>query len=174
MTIGLIYAVSQNDIMGHENRLPWPSIPEDLEHFRRTTYGSAVVMGRKTWESLPASERPLRGRRNIVLTKNPDYHAQGAEIITHPVELFEVLGDDLHQPVWVIGGPKLLKYYEPWAFRLIITTVELEVEGDTLAPRIEMTRWHPKKIRHYRAKSGIPFTITEYLRKPLSELRDAV
>lgn len=168
MTIGLIYAVSQNGIMGRENRLPWPTIPEELGHFQRITYGSAVVMGRKTWESLPEICRPLRGRRNIVLSKNPDYHAQGAEVITRPAELFDILGQDIHQPVWIIGGPKLIKYYEPWACRLIISTIEIEVPGDTVAPDLKMERWSLKKQRFYRSsKALLNFKIEEYYRKPL-------
>lgn len=134
MAINLIYATSLNGIMGRDNRLPWPSIPEDLDNFQRLTYGGAVVMGRKTWESLPESVRPLRGRRNIVLSTNPDYPLEGAELITRPAGLFEVLGNDIHLPVWIIGGPTLLRYYEPFGSRLVITTVELEAKGDVMAP----------------------------------------
>ena len=170
MTINLIYATSLNGVMGRDNRLPWPSIPEDLDNFQRLTYGGAVVMGRKTWESLPESVRPLRGRRNIVLSKNPDYALQGVELFTRPAELFEILGDDRHQPVWIIGGPSLLQYYEPYASRLVITTVELEVEGDVMAPKIPLERWSLTKERRYRSKlNQINFTVREYLRPRITQ-----
>ena len=170
MSINLIYATSLNGVMGKDNHLPWPSIPEDLDHFQRLTYGGAVVMGRKTWESLPESVRPLRGRRNIVLSKNPDYALQGVELFTRPAELFEILGDDRHQPVWIIGGPSLLQYYEPYASRLVITTVELEVEGDVMAPKIPLERWSLTKERRYRSKlNQINFTVREYLRPRITQ-----
>ncbi len=173
MGINLIYATSLNGIMGRDNRLPWPSIPEDLEHFQRLTYGSTVVMGRKTWESLPEPSRPLRGRRNIVLSTDPDYPLYGTELVTRPAGLFDVLGNDIHRPVWIIGGPALLRHYEPWACRLIVSTIEIEVVGDTLAPELRMDRWHLKKQRFYRStKAQLNFKIEEYYRRPLGELEE--
>ncbi len=169
MGINLIYATSLNGIMGRDNRLPWPSIPEDLEHFQRLTYGSTVVMGRKTWESLPEPSRPLRGRRNIVLSTDPDYPLYGAELVTRPAGLFDVLGNDIHRPVWIIGGPALLRHYEPFGSQLVITTVELEVEGNVMAPEMPLERWDLAKERHYRSeRNQIHFTIREYLRPKMA------
>jgi dihydrofolate reductase len=78
MKLGLVYAQSRNGVIGHGGSLPW-HLPEDLAHFKRTTLGAPVIMGRKTWESLPPRFRPLPGRRNIVITRDAHWHAGGAE-----------------------------------------------------------------------------------------------
>ena len=167
--IVLIAAVARNGTIGRDNELPW-RLRADLQHFRALTLGHPILMGRKTWESLPESVRPLRGRRNIVLSTDPDYPLQGAELITRPAGLFEVLGNDIHLPVWIIGGPTLLRYYEPFASRLAITTVELEVEGDVMAPKIPLERWSLTKERCYRSKlNQINFTVREYLRPRITQ-----
>ena len=80
MTLGMIWAQAHDRVIGRDNDLPW-HLPEDLRHFRRTTAGDAVVMGRRQWESLPEKIRPLPGRRNVVLSRNPDYRAPGAELV---------------------------------------------------------------------------------------------
>ena len=78
MKLGIIYARSRNGVIGKDNVMPW-HLPEDLAHFKRTTLGAPVIMGRKTWDSLPPRFRPLPGRRNIVITRDPQWQAQGAE-----------------------------------------------------------------------------------------------
>ena len=80
MTIGLIWAQSTSGVIGRDGSIPW-ALPEDLAHFKRLTMGHTVVMGRRTWESLPVRFRPLPGRRNIVVSRNPDYRAEGAAVV---------------------------------------------------------------------------------------------
>ena len=100
----LIAAMARGRVIGREGRLPW-HLPEDLAHFRAATRGHAVVMGRKTWDSLPARFRPLPGRRNLVVTRNPAWHAEGADVAQSLDEaLARVSGDDR---VFVIGGAEL-------------------------------------------------------------------
>jgi dihydrofolate reductase len=99
VTVRLVWAQSAGGVLGMDGRLPW-HLPEDLRRFRELTLGSTVVMGRRTWESLPARVRPLPGRKNVVLTRQADYVAPGAEVVT---SLENVLTLD----AWVIGGAEV-------------------------------------------------------------------
>ena len=100
MTVGLIWAQSRSGVIGRDGGIPW-RLPEDQAHFKRLTLGHTVVMGRLTWESLPKKVRPLPGRRNVVLTRQADYMAEGAMVVGR---LDEVLTDD---EAWVIGGEQV-------------------------------------------------------------------
>lgn len=126
--IGLIWAQSRNGVIGVDGRLPW-RVPEDMAHFSAVTAGSTVVMGRATWESLPRRFRPLPGRRNVVLSRDPAYVADGAETGT---DLAAALGSA--ETVWVTGGLAVYEAAMPLADVLEVTEVDLEVEGDVRAP----------------------------------------
>ena len=128
MTIGLIWAQSSNGVIGRDNAIPW-HIPEDMAHFRAVTSGSTVVMGRRTWESLPPRFRPLPGRRNVVLTRSPTWTSDGA-VAVHD------LADALAGDVWVIGGADVYAAALPHADLLEVTEVQLDVDGDVRAPTI--------------------------------------
>ncbi|MCE9515007.1 MAG: dihydrofolate reductase, partial [Mycobacterium sp.] len=100
MTVGLIWAQSTSGVIGRDGGIPW-RLPEDLARFKELTMGHTVVMGRRTWESLPRSVRPLPGRRNIVITRDPDYRADGADVVTS-------IEAALAEPqTWVIGGSEI-------------------------------------------------------------------
>jgi dihydrofolate reductase len=139
MNVALIVAVAANGVIGRDNRLPW-HIPEDLKWFKRTTLGKPVIMGRKTWDSIG---RPLPGRPNIVLTRQPDWNAQGA----HPVHgLAEALGLAEHlspgtSEAMVIGGNALFAEALPLAHRVYWTEIDTEYEGDTVFPPFDRTDW---------------------------------
>jgi dihydrofolate reductase len=140
--IGLVWARSSNGIIGVDGRIPW-RIPEDLAHFSELTAGSTVVMGRATWESLPPKFRPLSGRRNVVLSRDPGYDAPGAETST---DLDDALGRGAD--VWVMGGNAVYQAALASADVLVVTEVDLVVDGDTKAPdvgpewqRVEVTDW---------------------------------
>lgn len=126
--IGLIWAQAANRVIGDGLRIPW-HIPEDMAHFRAVTAGSTVVMGRRTWESLPARFRPLPGRRNVVLTRDRAWTDEGAEVVH---ELDEALRDD----AWVIGGANV--YAAALAVADVVEATELREEfpGDVLVPEI--------------------------------------
>ncbi|MDQ1695335.1 MAG: dihydrofolate reductase [Frankiaceae bacterium] len=130
MTISLIWAQSANGVIGADGALPW-QIAEDLARFRQLTTGATVVMGRRTWESLPSRFRPLPGRRNIVLSRDPSYIADGAEVVS---SLSEALsgGDE----IWVIGGAAVYEAALAEADRLFITDVDVVVDGDVRAPMV--------------------------------------
>lgn len=138
MAVSLIWAQAQNGVIGQDGGIPW-HLPEDLAHFRELTTGSTVVMGRRTWESLPERFRPLPGRRNIVVTRNTDWSATGAEV-RHSIEAaLEPEAGDQPRPgdeIWVIGGGEIYAQALPRADRLEITEVQLDLDGDTRAPEL--------------------------------------
>ncbi len=134
----LIAAVARNRVIGKDNRLLW-NIPEDMAHFKTLTRGHAVLMGRKTWESLPERFRPLPGRRNIVVTRNAGYVAPGAEIAGSLEEGIALAGDVAQ--LFVIGGADIYAQAMPLADRLEITEVDLAPEGDAWFPEIAPAVW---------------------------------
>jgi dihydrofolate reductase len=129
--IGLIWAQARGGVIGADGGIPW-RLPEDMAHFRAVTSGGTVVMGRRTWDSLPPRFRPLPGRENVVVTRDPSWSAEGA-VVAHSVDdaLDGATGD-----VWVIGGGEIYRLALPLADRLEVTEVDLDVAGDTIAPPI--------------------------------------
>ena len=126
--IGLVWAQSANGVIGRDGELPW-HLPEDLKHFRAVTSGAAVLMGRRTWESLPPRFRPLPGRRNLVLSATPQ---EGVETFADlPSALAAVDGD-----LWVIGGAAVYRAALPFADRIVVTELRESFEGDTYAPEV--------------------------------------
>jgi len=168
VSVNLIWAQSANGVIGAGGTLPW-RIPEDLAHFRELTHGHVVVMGRATWESLPPRFRPLPGRRNVVLSRNPSYDAPGATVVTSLPDAVE--GAD-GADVWVGGGAAVYAAAISRADRLCITDVDLVVDGDVLAPTIpadwvEVSRdpadgWHTSSTgirycwRELTRQAGVP------------------
>ncbi len=131
--IGLIWAEAEGGVIGARGGMPW-HVPEDLAHFKQLTAGFPVIMGRKTWESLPERFRPLPGRRNIVVTRNETWSADGAErasSLEGAVALAEALAPDW---VWIIGGGELFREGIGRADRLEVTELDTRVDGDTYAP----------------------------------------
>ncbi|WP_243063135.1 dihydrofolate reductase [Humibacter sp. RRB41] len=133
MTISLIWAQSRGGVIGADGVIPW-HVSEDAKHFRALTAGGAVVMGRKTWDSLPPRFRPLPGRRNIVVTRDAVWCADGA-IRAVSLDDALALADDL--PVWVIGGAQIYALAMPLADTLEVTEIETAAEGDAFAPAID-------------------------------------
>ena len=131
--IGLIWAQSRNGVIGRDGGMPW-HLPEDLAHFKRTTLNSPVIMGRKTWDSIPPKFRPLPGRSNIVVTRQPEWHADGAERASNLDAALEVAGDA--RQIWVIGGASLFALALPLARTLSVTRIDADFDGDTPAPAI--------------------------------------
>lgn len=136
MSLGLIWAQScgLHPIIGRDGTLPW-HLSEDLAHFRQVTSGAAVIMGRRTWDSLPPRFRPLPGRRNIVLTRDRRWHAEGAERTASIDDALATAGDG----AWVIGGGEVYAAALPHADRLEITEIDLDLDprdGDTPAPHL--------------------------------------
>jgi dihydrofolate reductase len=134
----VIAAVARNRVIGRDNRLLW-NIPEDMAHFRKLTTGHTVLMGRKTWESLPPRFRPLPGRRNIVISRQADYAAPGAELADSLENALKLASTAA--TVFVIGGEQIYAQAMVVADRLEITEVDLEPEGDAWFPEIAAVDW---------------------------------
>ncbi|PRQ02282.1 Dihydrofolate reductase type 3 [Enhygromyxa salina] len=155
MRIALIAAASENDVIGRDNDLPW-HLPDDFRHFKRTTRGHHVIMGRRTWES--QGSKPLARRVNIVVTSRPDYEAPGALVaasLDQAFALAEAAGED---EAFVIGGTRMYAEALARADRLYLTRVHAQVEGDARFPSFDAAQWreldrveHPADDRHAHA-----------------------
>jgi dihydrofolate reductase len=132
--VKLIYAASLNGVIGNKGKIPW-HIPEDLQAFKEKTRGDVVVMGRKTWESLPDSVRPLPGRINVVLSTSVGATSFPGAIMTNSFRNAVSLARERN--LWVIGGEKLLIEAMPLATEIHFTEVMLSVKGDTCAPVVD-------------------------------------
>jgi dihydrofolate reductase len=161
VTVSLIWAQARDGVIGADGALPW-HLPEDLRQFRERTTGSTVVMGRRTWESLPERFRPLPGRTNVVLTSDPAWSAEGARRAGSVAEV-------LHEAdsLWVIGGGTVYAAFLPHADRLVVTDVDVLVEGDTWAPAIgpEWQRVARTPDEGWSvSSSGLRYAVSEYAR----------
>lgn len=136
--IVIIAAVARNRVIGKDNTLIW-NIPADMAHFKALTSGQTVIMGRKTWESLPPRFRPLPGRRNIVISRQADYAAPGAELAESLEAALSLAATSA--TAFVIGGEQIYRQAITMADRLEITEVDLEPEGDAWFPEIPAGEW---------------------------------
>lgn len=132
--VGLIWAQARDRVIGRDGVMPW-HLPEDLRHFREVTGGTTVVMGRRTWSSLPERFRPLPGRRNVVLSRQAGFVAPGAEVRGSLERALATV--DQRERVWVIGGGQVYAAALPLADRLVVTEIDTQVDGDTRAPVID-------------------------------------
>ena len=137
-SVGLIWAESEGGIIGSDGALPW-HLPEDLAHFKELTLGSPVIMGRKSWDALPDRFRPLPGRRNIVVTRNAQWQADGAEVAHSVDEALSLASEPTTTTVWVIGGAQIFASAIQRADRLEVTQIRERFDGDTTAPAIDET-----------------------------------
>lgn len=164
-TVALIWAQARDRVIGAAGGLPW-HLPEDLALFRTMTTGSTVVMGRRTWESLPERFRPLPGRTNVVLTSDPAWSADGAR---RAGSVGEVLADG--GPLWVIGGGAVYAAFLPHADRLVVTDVDVSVDGDTWAPVVgpdwRLSGRTPEHGWEFSSSSGLRYAVSEYVREPV-------
>ena len=145
--VAIVAAVARGGVIGRDNSIPW-RLPEDMERFRALTTGHAVVMGRRTWDSLPERFRPLPGRRNLVVTRNPAWRAEGAERASSLEEALERLADE--ESVFVIGGAELYASALSLADELLITEIDADVYGDTHFPAVE-----PGAFEEVSRESGV-------------------
>ena len=158
MKLHLIFARSRNGVIGKDGGLPW-HLPEDLAHFKRMTLGCPVIMGRKTWDSLPERFRPLPGRLNVVVTRQADWTAPGA---LHAGSLDEAValcpgGSD----IWVIGGAQLYALALPLASSAVVTEIDADFVGDAFAPQFG-PQWQETARVPQVSHSGLPFSFVTY------------
>jgi dihydrofolate reductase len=159
--VSLVAAVARGGVIGRDGGIPW-RIPEDARRFRDLTLGHPVVMGRRTWESLPARFRPLPGRRNIVVTRNVDWRAEGAE---RAGSLAEALALVDGPQAFVIGGAGLYADALPFADELLLTEIELDVAGDTFFPDWARAEFVEVARSAHVSEDGTPFAFVAYRRR---------
>ncbi|MDW5444531.1 dihydrofolate reductase [Polaromonas sp. SM01] len=158
MRINMIFARSANGVIGSHNRLPW-HLPEDMAHFKQLTHGHPVIMGRKTWESLPPKFRPLPGRVNIVITSQTDWSDVGAVVASSFPEALTLCGRDAE--VWVIGGAQIYALAKSLAHRVEVTEIEQDYQGDAFAPVLGSALREVSRETHV-SSNGLPFSFITY------------
>ena len=158
MNINMIYARAANGVIGKDGVMPW-HLPEDLAHFKRLTQGWPVVMGRKTWDSLPPRFRPLPGRTNIVITRQTDWQETGAQpapSLAHALELCQGSAE-----VWIIGGAQIFAQAEPLAQRVEATEIAQDFDGDAFAPTLGAD-WLETARDNHVSSTGLKFSFVTY------------
>lgn len=167
VALHLIYARARNGVIGHQGTMPW-HLPEDLAHFKRTTQGHPVIMGRKTWQSLPAAFRPLPGRRNIVITRQTDWQVEGAEVAHSLQAAIELCAQAAI--AWVIGGADIYRQALPLAQQVVVTEIDADFAGDAFAPELgaEWQIMHKEPVQ--TSSAGLPYQFVVYRRKNTSQL----
>jgi dihydrofolate reductase len=156
--VNLIYARAANGVIGRDNALPW-QLPEDMAHFKRTTAGAPVVMGRKTWDSLPPRFRPLPGRDNIVVTRQPGWNEPGARPAGGLPEALALCAGAAE--VWVIGGAQVYAEAVALAQRAVVTEIGRDFEGDAQAPVLDAA-WRETGREAHVSAGGLPFSFVVY------------
>jgi dihydrofolate reductase len=149
--ISIIVAMAENRVIGNDNSLPW-YLPADLKHFKAMTMGKPIIMGRKTWESLPGK---LPGRPHIVVSSNPDYIADGCSV-AHSLEQALAVAGGVPE-VMIVGGAMLYAQALPLADRLYLTMVETQVEGDTSFPEYDSEQWREVERERHPADASNPY-----------------
>jgi dihydrofolate reductase len=153
--VSLIVARSRNGVIGRNGQLPW-HLSADLKHFKRLTVGKSVVMGRKTFDSIG---KPLPGRQNIVITRNADWQRDGVTVVPNIAEAIAAAGLDLKihaAEIMIIGGADIYAQTLPFADRLYLTDVQLEIEGDAFFPQLDESCWRETGRVDFAAQADAP------------------
>jgi dihydrofolate reductase len=160
--VNLIWAQAHNRVIGINGAMPW-HLPEDLAHFKRVTLGATVIMGRKTWESLPERFRPLPNRINIVISRQTDFLAGkvGISLQAAPSLQAALHLASQHSDVWVIGGAQIYGQALPLASKLIITEIDADFAGDAFAPKLG-SEWMEVARESHMAANGLAFAFLTY------------
>ena len=161
MNINMIYARAANGVIGHNNAMPW-HLPEDLAHFKKLTLGCPVIMGRKTWDSLPPKFRPLPGRTNLVITRQTDWQADGATAADSLQAALALCQAD--SDIWIIGGAQIYAQAEPLASRIEMTCIYKTYDGDAFAPTLG-SQWQQSQKQDHMSSTGLNFSFITYTRQ---------
>ena len=154
----MIFARSANGVIGKDGAMPW-HLPEDLAHFKRLTQGWPVIMGRKTWDSLPPRFRPLPGRRNVVITRDTQWQSPGAEAAHSLADALQLCAASAE--VWVIGGAQIYAQAEPLAHRIEVTEIASHFDGDAFAPHLNAS-WKETARTTHTSPAGLTFSFITY------------
>ena len=156
MRLNLIVARARNGVIGAGGTIPW-RVPGEMAYFKQVTLGHPIVMGRKTWESLPRT--PLLGRRNLVVTRDRNYIAEGAEVVASLDEALARCAEA--QDVFVIGGAELFALALPRVTRAFVTEIDLEVDGDVHFPALDPAQWREISRRRGATEPTHDFVVYE-------------
>jgi len=160
--VTLVWAQARDGVIGKDGAIPW-RVPEDMAYFKQVTLGRPVIMGRLTWDSLPPRFRPLPGRRNIVVTRDPAWSAEGATIAMSIDEALDLARGEGGEVV-VMGGAQIYAAALPHATRLLVTEIDLDIDGDAHAPRIG-SEWRVEDEGAWtESTSGTRFRFLRYAR----------
>lgn len=166
MTITMIAAMARNRVIGIENGMPW-HLPAEMAHFRRSTLGKTVVMGRKTFESF--GSRPLPKRRNVILTRSHDFAPESCEVVHSVEEAIATYGRDFAESdeLMIIGGTEIYNQFLPYADKLLLTEVDAYIDGDAFFPHFSSEEWTVASREPYAKdeKNAYDFVIVTYVRK---------
>lgn len=160
--IGLIWAQAHGRVIGKNGVMPW-HLPEDLAHFKRTTLSHPVIMGRKTWDSLPARFRPLPGRRNIVVSRQQNFNEIGLQRACSLRAALQFCENS--EQVWIIGGAQIYAQALPLADELVVTEIDADFDGDAFAPAIG-PEWHEVARQPLVAGNGLRLAFVTWRRTP--------
>jgi dihydrofolate reductase len=158
--VKIIFARASNGVIGKENTLPW-YIPEDMKRFKELTAGSTVIMGRKTYDSLPAKFKPLPGRTNVVITRQKDWNQQGVVVAYSAEEALTLCPKD--KDIWVIGGSEIYCMFMEYAQQIEITEIEKEFDGDAFSPKLD-SDWEMTDKTETKESNGLFYHFTTYTR----------
>ncbi len=165
IVLALIAATAQGSVIGIDNRMPW-HLPEDMKFFRETTSAKPVIMGRRTWESLPDNVRPLPGRTNIVLSRNPTFEAKGATVASSLDDALEFAASTGAEIAFVIGGAELYRQTLPRAHKLLLTEIEGTFVGDAYFPQFDKHDWQEtRRDVRYSPSAKLHFAFVTYERR---------
>jgi dihydrofolate reductase len=162
MSLSIIAAMDQNQLIGRQGKIPW-ELPADLQYFKETTMGAPIIMGRKTFESIGSA---LSGRRNIILTRNKDYAAEGCEIVHSKDKILDEFLEKKEE-AFIIGGAEIYKQFLAYSDKLYLTIIEHEFSGDTYLPEIDWQKWDElsKKQGTTDSNNPYPYSYHVYQRK---------
>ncbi len=147
MTLSLIVGMTKDRVIGKDNDLPWPKIKEDMKHFRKITTNHAIIMGRKTWDSIPSAYKPLPNRTNIVVTRQEDLNLPGADHVFNDLDIAIKFAHTIDPDPFIIGGATLYEAALPKTTDLYLTLVKGDYEGDTFFPEINEFEWNKETLK---------------------------
>ncbi|WP_370632041.1 dihydrofolate reductase [Pusillimonas sp. MFBS29] len=158
--VQLVVAYSKNRVIGRDNTLPW-RLPSDLAHFKRVTLGHPIVMGRNTWLSLG---RPLPGRPNLVISRNPEYRADGASVHPSLNAALAACANTNAEKICIIGGEQVFRHALDVADEIIATEIKSDIEGDTYFPALDANTWQEIERLPQPEENGLAFDFVTYRR----------
>ena len=153
MIKSIMVARSDNHVIGKDNQLPW-RMPADLRYFKQTTMGHYCIMGRKTFESV---DNPLPGRTNVIITRQPEYHAEGCLVVHNLEEAFRQGEEQAQAEIFILGGAEIYKQALDVVDRIYLTEIKTIVDGDTFFPKIDYTQWKETKREEHSADEKNPY-----------------